>query len=658
MSIEPPAYQVLARKYRPASFADLIGQDTMVRTLKNAFDSDRIAHAFILTGVRGVGKTTTARIIAKGLNCIGKDGKGGATVAPCGSCEPCVAIAQGRHVDVLEMDAASRTGVDNIREIIDSVHYRAASARYKIYIIDEVHMLSSSAFNALLKTLEEPPAHVKFIFATTEIRKIPITVMSRCQRFDLRRIEAEVMAEFLQKIAKAEKAKIEPDALALLIRAGEGSVRDALSLLDQAIAHSNSDIKADKLRTMLGFADRGRTLDLFHFIMQGDAQSALAELAEQSAQGADPMAILSDLAEVTHWISVVKLSPEAAKDPTISPDVRDRGLQAAEALAMRGLARMWQMLLKALKEIKDAPNALMAAEMAIIRLTHIADLPSPDEIIGLLKAQEQVAPEEAGEDKNSGAGAGEATPKAVSKKTQTPVADSVAKSEPVAKAKPESSQPAQTTPQSVPESVPESTPEPTASLSQEPQQDSQSEPATLVAIQGGTNGNAALESAPNPNTDPNKAFIDFAQVVALIRAKNDIPLLYEVETHLRLVSYKPGRIEFQPTPTASKDLAQLLSQRLKLWTGHRWGVSIVGQGGGETIAEQNQARQSTQREQVKTHPLVAAAMEVFAGAEIVKVHPVSEKSFETAQTDNFETDDNFDADDADDIDDETWDAFE
>ena len=653
MSIEPPAYQVLARKYRPASFADLIGQDTMVRTLKNAFDSDRIAHAFILTGVRGVGKTTTARIIAKGLNCIGKDGKGGATVAPCGSCEPCVAIAQGRHVDVLEMDAASRTGVDNIREIIDSVHYRAASARYKIYIIDEVHMLSSSAFNALLKTLEEPPAHVKFIFATTEIRKIPITVMSRCQRFDLRRIEAEVMAEFLQKIAKAEKAKIEPDALALLIRAGEGSVRDALSLLDQAIAHSNSDIKADKLRTMLGFADRGRTLDLFHFIMQGDAQSALVELAEQSAQGADPMAILSDLAEVTHWISVVKLSPEAAKDPTISPDVRDRGLQAAEALAMRGLARMWQMLLKALKEIKDAPNALMAAEMAIIRLTHIADLPSPDEIIGLLKAQEQVAPE--GE--NSGAGAGEATPKATPKKTQTPVA----KSEPVAKAKPESSQPAQTTPQSVPDSTPEPSPEPTASLSQEPQPDSQTEPATLVAIQGGTNGNAALEFAPDPNTDPNKAFTDFAQVVALIRAKNDIPLLYEVETHLRLVSYKPGRIEFQPTPTAAKDLSQLLSQRLKLWTGYRWGVSIVGQGGGETIAEQNQARQSTQREQVKTHPLVAAAMEVFDGAEIVKVHPVSEKSFETAQTDNFDTPDNFATDDnfdADDIDDETWDAFE
>ncbi len=472
------------------------------------------------------------------------------------------------------------------------------------------------------------------------------------------------MAEFLQKIAKAEKAKIEPDALALLIRAGEGSVRDALSLLDQAIAHSNSDIKADKLRTMLGFADRGRTLDLFHFIMQGDAQSALAELAEQSAQGADPMAILSDLAEVTHWISVVKLSPEAAKDPTISPDVRDRGLQAAEALAMRGLARMWQMLLKALKEIKDAPNALMAAEMAIIRLTHIADLPSPDEIIGLLKAQEQVAPEEAGEDKNSGGG--EAMPKAVSKKTQTPVAkskpdsvaDSVAKSEPVAKAKPESSQSAQTTPQSVPDFVPESTPEPTASLSQEPQTEPQTEPAVLVAIQGGTNGNAALDSAPNPNTDPNKAFTDFAQVVALIRAKNDIPLLYEVETHLRLVSYKPGRIEFQPTPTAAKDLSQSLSQKLKLWTGHRWGVSIVGQGGGETIAEQNQARQSTQREQVKTHPLVAAAMEVFAGAEIVKVHPVSEKSFETAQTDNFDTPDNFVTDDADDIDDETWDAFE
>ena len=414
---------------------------------------------------------------------------------------------------------------------------------------------------------------------------------------------------------------------------------------------ANSDIKADKLRTMLGFCrSRADAGFVSFYYARGRAIGTGGIGKSKSAQGADPMAILSDLAEVTHWISVVKLSPEAAKDPTISPDVRDRGLQAAEALAMRGLARMWQMLLKALKEIKDAPNALMAAEMAIIRLTHIADLPSPDEIIGLLKAQEQVAPEEAG--------AGEATPKAVSKKTQTPVA----KSEPVAKAKPESSQPAQTTPQSVPEavpdSVPESTPEPTASLSQESQPEPQTEPATLVAIQGGTNGNAALDSVPDPNTDPNKAFIDFAQVVALIRAKNDIPLLYEVETHLRLVSYKPGRIEFQPTPTAAKDLSQLLSQRLKLWTGHRWGVSIVGQGGGETIAEQNQARQSTQREQVKTHPLVAAAMEVFAGAEIVKVHPVSEKSFETAQTDNFDASDNFSTDDTDDIDDETWDAFE
>ncbi|MDE3122572.1 MAG: DNA polymerase III subunit gamma/tau, partial [Paracoccaceae bacterium] len=376
-----PGYQVLARKYRPQTFADLIGQEAMVRTLKNAFAADRIAHAFIMTGVRGVGKTTTARIIAKGLNCVGPDGSGGPTTEPCGQCEPCRAIAEGRHVDVMEMDAASRTGVGDIREIIESVHYRATSARYKIYIIDEVHMLSTSAFNALLKTLEEPPAHVKFIFATTEIRKVPVTVLSRCQRFDLRRIEPEVMIAHLQRIAGLEKAEIAEDALALITRAAEGSVRDAMSLMDQAISHGAGETTADQVRAMLGLADRGRTLDLFELILRGDAAGALSELSAQYANGADPMAVLRDLAEITHWVSVIKITPEAAEDPTVPPDERARGLGMAERLQMRVLTRMWQMLLKALEEVAQAPNAMMAAEMAIIRLTHVAELPSPEDLI-------------------------------------------------------------------------------------------------------------------------------------------------------------------------------------------------------------------------------------------------------------------------------------
>ncbi len=381
-STTEPGYQVLARKYRPATFADLIGQEAMVRTLKNAFDADRIAQAFMLTGIRGTGKTTTARIIAKGLNCIGADGDSGPTTDPCGVCQNCVAIAEGRHVDVMEMDAASNTGVQNIRDaIIETVSYRAAQARYKIFIIDEVHMLSTSAFNALLKTLEEPPAHVKFLFATTEIRKVPVTVLSRCQRFDLRRIEPEVMIAHLSRIAGLESAEIAEDALALITRAAEGSVRDAMSLLDQAIAHGAGETTADQVRAMLGLADRGRVLDLFEAIMAGEAAKALDELGAQYADGADPVAVLRDLAEITHWLSVISITPEAAEDPTIAPDERTRGLALAEKLPMRVLTRMWQMLLKALEEVSMAPNAMMAAEMAVIRLTHVAELPTPGDLV-------------------------------------------------------------------------------------------------------------------------------------------------------------------------------------------------------------------------------------------------------------------------------------
>jgi len=353
----------------------------MVRTLKNAFDADRIAQAFMMTGIRGVGKTTTARIIAKGMNCIGLEGKTGPTTSPCGQCEHCVAISEGRHVDVLEMDAASRTGVDDIREIIDSVHYRAASARFKIYIIDEVHMLSNNAFNALLKTLEEPPAHVKFIFATTEIRKVPVTVLSRCQRFDLRRIEPEEMIKMLQNLAKLENANISNEALALITRASEGSARDAQSLLDQAISHGAGETNVDQVRSMLGLADRGRVMDLFEFIMRGQAEEALNELGSQYSDGADPIGIIRDLAEITHWVSVIKITPDAADDPTVSPDEKARGQSFSQSLSMRVLTRTWQLLLKALDEISSAPNSMMAAEMAIIRITHVSDLPSPGELV-------------------------------------------------------------------------------------------------------------------------------------------------------------------------------------------------------------------------------------------------------------------------------------
>ncbi|MEO1491115.1 MAG: DNA polymerase III subunit gamma/tau [Pseudomonadota bacterium] len=381
------AYQVLARKYRPGHFRDLIGQEAMVQTLSNAFEHDRIAHAFVMTGVRGVGKTTTARIIAKGLNCTGRGDK--PTIDPCGVCEACVSIAEGRNVDVIEMDAASNTGVNDVREIIDSVRYRAAAARYKVYIIDEVHMLSTSAFNALLKTLEEPPEHVKFIFATTEIRKVPVTVLSRCQRFDLRRIEPEVMIAHLSGIAGKEGASLSEDALALITRAAEGSVRDALSLLDQAIAHGrDGEIDAAAVRAMLGLADRGRVIDLFEAIMKGDAAGALEELGQQYSDGADPGAVLRDLAELTHWISVLKINAGTGDDPTVSTAERDRGRDLAGRLSMRVLTRAWQMLLKALEELTIAPNAMMAAEMAVIRLTHVADLPPPEDLVRKLSQNE------------------------------------------------------------------------------------------------------------------------------------------------------------------------------------------------------------------------------------------------------------------------------
>lgn len=544
----PAPYRVLARKYRPATFADLVGQDAMVRTLRNAFAADRIAQAFILTGIRGTGKTTTARIIAKGLNCVGPDGTGGPTTEPCGVCEPCVAIAEGRHVDVMEMDAASRTGVGDIREIIDSVHYRAASARYKIYIIDEVHMLSNSAFNALLKTLEEPPPHVKFIFATTEIRKVPVTVLSRCQRFDLRRIEPEVMIDLLTRIATAEGAKVTPDALALITRAAEGSARDATSILDQAIAlgQGGGEVTAGALRAMLGLADRGRVIDLFEMILRGDAAGALAELQQQYADGADPVAVLRDLAEVTHWVSIAKVTPEALDDPTIPPEERVRGEALAGQLPMRVLTRMWQMLVKVLEELTVAPNAMMAAEMAVIRLTHVADLPDPEALIRRVQ-QAQMAGEF----------------------TRAPAA------------------------------APAQAPAPRAQA-----------PAPVARQAGG--GVVAL-TQPDAFAD----YPDFESVLDLITRMRDMVLLTQVENHVSLVSYTPGRLTFSLRGDA-RDLPQRLAERLRGWTGgQRWGVSVVNEPGAPTVAETRAARKLAEEAAALENPAVQAVMAAFPGAKIV-----------------------------------------
>jgi DNA polymerase-3 subunit gamma/tau len=564
-------YRVLARKYRPETFADLVGQDAMVRTLKNAFAANRIAQAFIMTGIRGTGKTTTARIIAKGINCIGPDGTGEPTTEPCGKCEHCVSIMEGRHVDVMEMDAASRTGVGDIREIIESVHYRAASARYKIYIIDEVHMLSKSAFNALLKTLEEPPAHVKFIFATTEIRQVPVTVLSRCQRFDLRRIEPEDMIAMLKRIAAGETAQINDDALALITRAAEGSARDATSLLDQAISHGAGETTAQQVRAMLGLADRGRVMDLYQMIMRGDAAAALTELGAQYAAGADPMAVLRDLAEITHWISVVKITPDAAEDPTVSPDERARGLQLAADLPMRAMTRMWQMLLKALDEVASAPNAMMAAEMAIIRLTHVAELPSPEELIR--KLQNTPAPMAQPGAPNGGGGGTQMS----SAQNGTQISAGAAS---------------------------------VASAQTRMQSAGHSPAGAATALQLDAN---ALER-----------YATFEHIVDLIRSNRDVKLLVDVEGGVQLVSYQPGRIEFVPHPNAPQDLAQRLGQKLQLWTGNRWAITLVNEGGQDTIAARRDAAANALQAEAEAHPMVQAVLAAFPKARILQVKTLAE----------------------------------
>jgi len=565
------AYQVLARKYRPQSFDDLIGQDPMVRTLRNAFAAGRIAHAFLLTGVRGVGKTTTARILARALNYqAAPDAESGPSIDMPAPGVHCEAIAASRHPDVLEMDAASRTGIGDIRDLIETVRYGPVQARYKVYIIDEVHMLSTQAFNGLLKTLEEPPPHVKFIFATTEIRRVPVTVLSRCQRFDLRRIDPELLQDHLQSIVAKEGADVEPAALALIARAAEGSVRDALSLLDQAIVQAGgARAGADDVRAMLGLADRTRTMALLDAVFRGDAGAALDEFRDQYDAGADPAVVVRDLLELTHWLTRLKVAGEAAAGRGAAGEADAAGARAmAEKLTIPGLSRVWGMLMKGLGEIQVAPQPAQAADMLLIRLAYAADLPTPDDLARRLQ----------GEGPEPGGAAGPAQP------------------EPAPGGRPGARAAA---------------PAPAAALLQE----HEARPADTPRAQA--EPSAAYDPAPIP-ADPQAAPrddgpADFDGVLALADAARDIRLKTELECYVHLVGFEPGRISFRPAPGAPADLASRLTRRLQDWTGRRWVVAV------DSHAPGAPTRRAAREAETRAHPLVTAALETFPDAEIVAI---------------------------------------
>jgi len=588
-----PAYRVLARKYRPSNFDDLIGHEAMVRTLSNALDSGRLAHAFILTGTRGIGKTTTARIIARGLNCTGADGTGGPTVHPCGVCENCIAIAQDRHQDVLEMDAASRTGVDDIRELIDGVRYLPINARFKIYIIDEVHMLSKNAFNALLKTLEEPPEHVKFIFATTEIRKIPVTVLSRCQRFDLKRIDAATLVDYFGKIAAKEGAAIEDGALSLIARAAEGSVRDGLSLLDQAIAHGDGTVSAEQARDMLGLADRSRMLDLLEAVFKGEIAAALEILRGQYDRGADPVVIIQDLLELTHWLTTIKVTPEAAQNAAASGGDAARGETMAKGLSMPSLARAWQMLLKGLDEVRGAPMAIAAAEMVLVRLAYASDLPTPADLARQIAGDDQggspqVGPSGADGGNGGGNGGGGARMGQGGRSAALVVSN----------AYPASS--------SAPASVPR------AHL------------ALVETTEPHVEPNIVPQKPAEPEETPQISLQTMGDIVDLLSDKGDIMLKSQVMNFVRPVKFETGFLEYSPSLGAPADLAARLGKRLRDLTGQPWQVvQNADIEGAPTVAEKLQHDKAAMIAAIEQHPTIMRIKETFKGATIREVRDLA-----------------------------------
>ena len=562
-------YRVLARKYRPSSFDDLIGQDAMVRTVSNAFETGRIPQAWILTGVRGVGKTTTARILARALNYELPDGSvTGPTIHMPVPGVHCQAIMESRHIDVLEMDAASHTGVDDVRQINDSVRYAPASARYKVYIIDEVHMLSTAAFNAFLKTLEEPPEHAKFVFATTEIRKVPVTVLSRCQRFDLRLVEADVLMAHLANIAKREDVEVEPEALGIIARAAEGSVRDSLSLFDQAIAHAAGPVRADAVRQMLGLADRTRVIDLFDSLVRGDIAGAFKEFREQYDTGADPIVVLSDLAEFVNFVTRVKIVPATADNVAFGETERRRGREFAAKLSMRVLSRMWQMLLKGITEAQAATRPAAAAEMVLVRIAYVADMPTPDEAIKMLEQNGGASPVVAGN------GVSRSAPASASSAIQpAPARGNI------------------------------SSPRTGADLSPRPQM---STPMPEVA-----SAPAALRIA------------SFPELVALAGEKRDLLTKAALEADVRLVRIEDGRLEVTLERSASRTLINDLSRKLEQWTGRRWTVIVSNEAGQPTLRSQNEVQKNQRERAAEADPRVKEVLARFPGAKVVEVRKLA-----------------------------------
>ncbi|TWB41752.1 DNA polymerase III subunit gamma/tau [Nitrospirillum pindoramense] len=577
-------YRVLARKYRPRNFDELIGQDALVRTLRNAIQSGRIHQAYMLTGVRGVGKTTTARIIARALNCIGPDGQGGPTVSPCGVCEQCVSISQDRNVDVIEMDAASNTSVDNIREIIEGVRYAPAGARYKVYVIDEVHMLSRSAFNALLKTLEEPPPHVKFVFATTEIRKVPVTVLSRCQRFDLRRVDQGTLQAHFGRIADQESVPVEAEALSLIARAADGSVRDGLSLLDQAIALGGGAVTGLQVRDMLGLADRTLVVDLFEATLSGKPADALAVLDDLHKRGADPVVIAQDLLDFTHFLTRARVVPGTAQDQGIPEMERVRGGDLAAKLGMPALARAWQILLKGLSEVQQAPVPMQALEMVLIRLAYAADLPSPGDLVR--KVMEGGVPTGA---PMGGGGNGGGAP--VGGNGGGALARGMALSNGT----------------------------------------SNGGGAPMAVLRGGLAGavKAAPVAAPAPMMEPVPDLPpadpkSFREVAELFGARREGMLQGNLLSMVHLVKFEPGLIELRPTAMAVPNLAGRVGQLLTEWTGRRWIVTVSGAPGEPTLSDQDRAAENRTREQAAASPLVQALMAAFPGAKMTAVRDLDQ----------------------------------
>ncbi len=568
-------YRVLARKYRPQNFDDLIGQEPMVQTLSNAFKTGRIAQVYMLTGVRGVGKTTTARILARALN-YKKEGIDQSTIDLAEEGEHCRAIIEGRHMDIIEMDAASNTGIDDMRDLIESAQYCPATARYKVYIIDEVHMLSKSAFNGLLKTLEEPPEHVKFIFATTEIRKVPVTVLSRCQRFDLRRIEAGTLTDHLAKICEQETVKAETDALAMVARAADGSVRDALSMLDQAMAHGSGDdakgITAETMRDMLGLSDRARIVDLFEYIMKGDIASALGELKSQYDTGAEPELVLTDLADFIHLVTRLKYVPDTTNDGSLTEIEKTKGKEFSDQLSVRILGRAWQLLLKGLGEVSTSERPLAAAEMVLVRMAHASSLPTPDELI---------------------------------KEMQT---GGDTRSAPIA------------TPTALTENA-------TASASMTPAPSTPTQPT--MSSENNTGGNVIAMKQPEPvmevqetaTEEPKKfkTLSSFDELIFLVEDKRDLALKTMIKRHVRLVSFVDGRMEMNLVENAPRDFLGSLGKRLEEWTGKRWVLSISKEQGHPTLAEQEASENEARMDDAKADPAVEAIMAQFPGARIIDI---------------------------------------